>query len=597
MQRFKNTLSELTHYYGLDVRSLALMRVCLALILLVDIRIRFEDLRAFYADWGVMPRSFLIEEVVSPFKLSFHLMNGFGLFQGFLMALAFVIALALLMGYRTRLATALSWVFLCSLQARNPQILQAGDGLIRLTLFWSMFLPLGAAWSVDRALDSSGKEAPKKVFSGGSVALLAQFCMLYFFTAALKNGPQWTLEGTAVYYSLQLEKFQRPFGQFLLHFPALPQILTPLVLWFERLGPFLILMPLGIGVVRTIGVLLFVVLHIGMGSGLHLGPFPFIGATTALVFLPSEFWDRVLPRLRPRGAAGLRVYYDGDCGFCKKSALLIKTFFLASDTPVLPAQSVPEIEKEMRGHNSWVVRDAEKKSHYKFDAFLAIVSASPLGWPLARVLAWRPFHFFGTRIYEAIACRRALASHFLPLPSFRPLETALPRWASAVALFLVSSALVWNLSGLGFFKIPKPARIPVRLLCLDQRWGMFAPSPESDGGWHIFYARSRNGDEIDLLRGGRPLDMRKPADPASLYKNERWRKYLENISQPTNVEARPYLGHYLCLEWNRKQKDTARKIERVEIYWMKEPSPPPGSADPEPKKVLLWGEDCPNRTK
>ena len=587
-------MPQLTEIYGLDIRSLALFRVCLALILLVDIRIRLNDLWAFYSDWGVLPRVALIENVINPFKLSFHLANGFGLFQGFLMVLAFVIALALLVGYRTRLATVLSWLFLYSLQSRNPVIVQGGDSLIRISLFWAIFLPLGAAYSLDRALDPSGKEPPQKIFSGASVALFAQVMMVYWFTAAMKNGPDWILDRTAIYYALNLELFERPFGQYLLNFPHRLEWLTWLVLWFERLGPFLLVTPVFVGLVRTIGVFLFVLLHVGMGSAMRVGPFPLIGITTALVFLPSDFWNWILPQLWPRASDGLKIFYDGDCGFCKKSVLILRAFFLRPDTPVLPAQSSPEIEREMLKRNSWVTRDSGNKNHYKFDAFLAICRASPLLRPFSRVLGLPLLRFLGTQVYETIAGHRAGTARIFPLPSFRPMKTETPRWADRLAVILIVYVLIWNLSGMGYFMIPKPLRVPAWVLGLDQGWGMFAPTLDHDGGWHIFYARLRDGSEVDLFRGGRPIDWKKPSDPSNLYKNERWRKYMTNINHAEKAEMRPYLADYLCLKWNRRQKDPVKKIERVEIYFMKEPTPPVGLADPPPKKVLLWGQDCPS---
>jgi hypothetical protein len=45
--------------FGLDLRSLALFRIGLALILLFDLYYRALDLRAFYTDWGLYPRSLM----------------------------------------------------------------------------------------------------------------------------------------------------------------------------------------------------------------------------------------------------------------------------------------------------------------------------------------------------------------------------------------------------------------------------------------------------------------------------------------------------------------------------------------------------------
>ena len=60
-----------------------------------------------------------------------------------------LLAVALLVGYRTRLATIGSWILLASIHVRLPVVINAGDTLLRVLLFWSIFLPLGAMWSVD----------------------------------------------------------------------------------------------------------------------------------------------------------------------------------------------------------------------------------------------------------------------------------------------------------------------------------------------------------------------------------------------------------------------------------------------------------------
>ena len=60
-----------------------------------------------------------------------------------------------MIGYRARLATIACWFLVMSIHNRNPMILSAGDILLRLLLFWAMFLPLGARYSVDAALDKN----------------------------------------------------------------------------------------------------------------------------------------------------------------------------------------------------------------------------------------------------------------------------------------------------------------------------------------------------------------------------------------------------------------------------------------------------------
>src|SRR5207249_2480615 len=150
--------------FGIDLRTLALFRVMLAMVVLADLALRARDLTAHYSDRGVLPRAALIGDIGS-WKPSLHFISGSATFQAMLFVLAGLVALAMLVGYRTRIATFISWVFVLSVEARNPGVFQGGDHLLYLLLFWGMLLPLGARFSVDAALDPSVHEVPNRYFS------------------------------------------------------------------------------------------------------------------------------------------------------------------------------------------------------------------------------------------------------------------------------------------------------------------------------------------------------------------------------------------------------------------------------------------------
>ncbi len=95
----------LTQRYGLDIRSLALFRIGLALVIMTDLFWRFPDLASHYSDQGVLPRTSLIDSFLHPWYWSIHLLSGQPLVQGLLFLSAALLALAMLVGYRTRLAT------------------------------------------------------------------------------------------------------------------------------------------------------------------------------------------------------------------------------------------------------------------------------------------------------------------------------------------------------------------------------------------------------------------------------------------------------------------------------------------------------------
>ena len=64
-----------------------------------------------------------------------------------------------------------------------PQIHQAGDLLLRLLLWWVLFLPLGAVASLDAA-DTAAQPPPATLTVGGMpvLGLLLQIGSVYFLT-------------------------------------------------------------------------------------------------------------------------------------------------------------------------------------------------------------------------------------------------------------------------------------------------------------------------------------------------------------------------------------------------------------------------------
>ena len=282
-----------------DVRSLAALRIGLGFMLLIDLAARAGNLTAHYTDAGVFPRSARIEldlaeaDIGENYHWSLHMLSGDGWAQATLFALAGFAALAMLVGYRTRLATVAGFVLAVSLQNRNPLVVDAGDLILKCLLFWSMFLPLGAAASFDRRLRRGDAPPPTVVFSAASAALLLQVCMIYWSTAAEKHDPIWTRDYTAVYYAFSLDTFARPLAHWLLQFPRLLVALTAITYWGEWLGPAVALLPLARGWLRAGAVLFFWLLHLGTAVTMELGLLPWIAMAAWLPFVPDVVWDKL----------------------------------------------------------------------------------------------------------------------------------------------------------------------------------------------------------------------------------------------------------------------------------------------------------------
>ena len=186
--------------FSIDIRSLAFFRVGLALILLWDLADRAKSLTAHYTDLGVLPRLAITQHFANTF-FSFHMLGGGVVFMTTLFILAAILAVMLLVGWHTRWAAGLSFLFLFSLQQRNILILDGGDRLLRFLLMWSIFLPLGAAASID-AWRRPRAARPARIFSVAGVALLIQPIALYVVVTVSKLQAVPWRQGRALYSAL-----------------------------------------------------------------------------------------------------------------------------------------------------------------------------------------------------------------------------------------------------------------------------------------------------------------------------------------------------------------------------------------------------------
>jgi predicted DCC family thiol-disulfide oxidoreductase YuxK len=560
-------LSSLKKVFGCDLRTLALFRVMLALVLIADLLSRSRDLTAHYTDRGVLPRADLIG-LFGGWRPSLHLIGGSALVELLLFVTAGVIALALLVGYRTRLATFLSWIFLMSLHSRNPLILQGGDFLLLMLLFWSMFLPLGARYAVDAALDERVQQTPNQYLSMATIALLVQSMSVYFFSALLKSDPVWIPHGTAVHYALQIDYLATPFGVWLRQFPQLLSGLTYYVWYLELIGPFLMFSPVLHVPLRLLLQACFISMHIGFLFCLEIGLFPFVSIASLIVFTPGWVWDKLAARARTPQRGALVIYFDAPCGFCKKISRILRTLLLLPDTRIVAAQDVPEIYAKMQAYDSWVVVDYDESQHVRWQALAVVFRRSPLFWPVGRLLGLAVLQKPGDWIYATVARNRAhLSDASAVLLPFRSRDIRPSLGANVVVgalLVLVLFINVSTLPGHGY-RLPASLEGVKATLRLEQQWNMFAPAPGRLDGWFVVRGYTAQGMVVDVL-SGRPSEPNwdRPRYVSQTYTSYRWRKYLIGI--PSDKSRAPAYAEYLCRAWNASRSGGFH-LARLEMYF------------------------------
>jgi hypothetical protein len=489
--------------FGIDVRSLALFRICLALIMIGDLLYRAQDLEAHYTDAGVLPIALVSVYQQQHWWWSIHTLHPALPLEIVLFLIAGLFALSLLVGYRTRTVSVVCWLLLISLQNRNTLVLTGGDTMLRVLAFWAMFLPLGVRWSVDRALDKTAAPMPQRIFSVGTVALIAQLAMVYLFGALYKTGPTWHTDYTAIYYALSIGQFATPLAKSLLHYPDLLKTLTFVSWHLEFLAPILIVVSAFSGRLRTAIVLVYMCFHVSLGLCLELGLFPIIGALAWVILLPDWFWRRFF-RLSAR----------------------------------LPLSQPP--------------------------AFVAALTAQAAAW--------------GMRLHPQSVSVRT------------------PRVVQLLVAFFLVYVVCWNIRITDFNRhahwFPTTWNWIGEVVRLDQSWELFAPDPMQSQGWIVVEAVLKDQEVVDLKAQTTHVTYEAPALISATYYNERWRKYLMNISDDTQQNQSFTYASYLGNRWNSTHS-ASQHVKKVSIFLVRSLTLPKGRRS-EPERILLFKGEYPD---
>ncbi|MDG0978414.1 MAG: hypothetical protein P8O79_01680 [Halieaceae bacterium] len=599
----------LSHPFSIDTRALAALRIAVGLIMIADLIIRWGDVAWFMSDYGAYSVG-ASKAAASDWRFSLY-----WLFDGLwwvhtLFAVQCFVALCLVAGARTRWMSFLAFVLVVSLHNRNPVLLQGGDNLLVLLLFWGLFLPWGERLSVDAAMTRQPCTSTRYV-GAGSVGLLLQVLSVYFFSAFIKNGVEWTQEGSAIYYALHNDQVAHLLAPYWRDWHWLTVPLTHYVWWLELLGPIIALSPWFNSWARSLAAVCFITLEVGFLFNLNVGLFPFISIASLLVLLPSAFWDAVARVFAPKAHLPMVMYYDQPCDFCHKTCVLLRAVF-GLNARIEPAQQTPDVGALLEQEFSWVL-EVDGQRFLRWQALTECISRGGRFRGFAYVL--RALQPVGDTLYHWIGLNRAtlgkLTGVFMPwrVALHRPGSTA--QWFASVAAGLV---LAGNLVSL---PQETKAALPDALVGVatqttqfskglrdlarwDQRWNMFAPYPQKNDGWFLMVGLTTSGELVDVLHWRlSPPTTDKPANfVPDQAKNYRWRKYLTRMKRSA---YRNEMGRYAsaaCYRWNA-QSDLSGStdarlwpvLEAFNIYYVQERTPPMGEQGGI-EFQLLWRHHC-----
>jgi hypothetical protein len=200
-----------------------------------------------------------------------------------------------------------------------------------------MFLPLGAAWSLDAR--RRGPPTTTQVFSAGSVAFIVQLSLVYWVAGWAKWNDDW-LSGEALGNVFGFGLYGTSLGQALIEYPALNRWLSRSVVWLELLGPLALFSPWSTARWRMLAVIGFSTFHVAIAATITLGLFSYAAVATWLALLPGEFWEwvgaRVVNKVRqPNEAKAIpplapRFEGGGLAGACCWAALALILYWNVS---------------------------------------------------------------------------------------------------------------------------------------------------------------------------------------------------------------------------------------------------------------------------
>jgi predicted DCC family thiol-disulfide oxidoreductase YuxK len=627
-----NNLFTSSFWFGkLDLRPLGLFRITFGFLVTVATLDIGPILHDIISDNGVMPRSALLGGIARGNRFCLFDMAGPYWVTVVLWLVAVAVCVCLTVGWHSRIASVLTFFFVCGIHERNLLAFDGADNVIRVLLFWLMFMPSGARYSLD-AVFRSAKGLPTITHGPAFVMRLGQIQISWVYLNSFMHkwggGNTWH-DGTALHYALGLDHlFTRDLGQWLFnkswfyipgtYFTDVVECTFLIFVFFPFLQPKL----------KAVAVASGVALHAGIWATMNVGNFSYLMPLAFPLLFEPEWAEWTIAQTRRLVGPGItKVYYDGLCPVCRKSAALLRGFDIFGTLSLVdfrekgalagaPGLSKADLEQRMHA-----VSEDGKTILAGYPAVTKIARRLPGLWLLG-VLGEAPgLGAIGKPLYDRVASRRKLqhkcddASCAVPTPTPRTdwrelIPEPLPwigTWALRGALavlmfgcfwfalpsdaqFVLPSSLPGALAG-KIYKVPNmpdPFHEIVQEVELWQVWDMFSPNPMDTDIWLKGTGELTDGTTVDVLHGinGGPLP---PITPSFMF--SRWTKFINNLAytqQPTLLE----FGRFICRDWNNDRPQWRAQLKAFKIYREQRRTPDPHTEPVPWGEEMIWDHHC-----
>jgi hypothetical protein len=614
--RARQAIAGAVEIYGtFDERSLGLARIYLGGLLIHDLVRRLSSIQTWYSNDGILPNHTVLWRPMSEYMFSFFFAASRAEEAAVMFAVCALVFVAFTIGYRTRVTHVLAFMCMVSIQYREAFLENGGDIALKVLCAWTLFLPMGARFSVDsvRASLASRRERsvaelndrksiplPRRnaVASLAFFAILLQLATIYYFNAVNKRGWTWH-RGSAVHYVLYQERMITWFSLLIRDHVNLwlSRALTWSTLGIEYAAPIFLLTPFVWKFARRVLIVVLPLMHLGFAACLNLGQFSFNMLGFFPLLLTDLDWDLMARYLAPAPdrARTVHVREASPLGFAWARLLSrIDRFERLTFAPAPPVESGQSVQPIVEVENPRVGRRTTGAA-----GFAECVAALPCGAPIGWLLGRRPLLTVADVLGRFIARREGTVAKWLRLAPVSAASPYMPaaergpsparRWLRrglsvvrevSVIILLVSCAsqlLVENNAIPQRFKLRQPKWITQIIWYprLTQGWQMF--SPDAPTGERMLYvdAVTFNGRHVDPLNevASRVSALPVSQIPPHLEQDEFWHDYVRGI--PENEAYWRAMKEWI-FNYHHRTGRIEDRIISFEARLIETENPPPG---------------------
>jgi hypothetical protein len=615
-------------YLSVDVRWLGVFRIALGTLLVVEVLRRWYYAPAFYTNDGLLPNHYSLFAPMGRNVFSiYHAFSSYGeVSVAFFLTL--VVFLAFLFGYRTKLFHALSALCITSLNARNLFVENGGTVVVNILTLYTLFLPLGARFSLDAVRESLKRRNDRSVAdlnrpdplrgserttSLAVLLLLVQWSSIYFFNTVQKDGAGWR-NGSALYWFFQQDRIVTWFGVWAReHLPmSIIRLMTYGALCIEGSLSVLILFPFGQRWTRRLVLLLVWGLHGFIALSARIGPFSYAMMLFPLLLLGAEDFDWITRPFRSR-ARVRHVVLAAESPFLFALARVLDRFDPFDRLVFVDRRQTALVPADAPCDPFLVISETGDIFRHAA-AFRELTRSLPFGVVLRGLLRIpgleAAFVAFGRRLdsrhrawSRATGVRRGGEDPATArVARVRPVPALAARFRESVGTLREGVVLLLGIAVIAAILVQNPfasrrvhvARAEWMIELVEyprilQGWSMFAPEPPYEDGRVVVDGRTADGRRFDPFANGTP-DFN-PDAPNGWGHSQFWCDYHNRIRFSENAQHRQHLRDYL-LRQHELSGHPENRLVAFDVWWVSERSPAPGVARGEPlapEKLLSYG--------